>query len=248
MDYNSAQPITDVYPFQGKCAFNVDFQHKEFRVCWSGNWLQPPSLADFPRSAERVGATIEQIPHSPAVDTIWSCSRAIGHGANSHIRLFEDSANDFPICKVAINKQQRRMIADEFSLLQHLTTRAPKARIVRTLPEPLQDQDGIFGFRMMKLKPINHDEVTRYYHEILEVLDHIHSAGVVHFDLSWTNIMLDHNGHITLIDFGHAGLSEQDVPPHKSRKSPRQGQVKYLACYDLESLRDLRWYKHIRKS
>ncbi|RSL38859.1 hypothetical protein BHE90_017669, partial [Fusarium euwallaceae] len=48
--------------------------------------------------------------------------------------------------------------------------------------------------------------------------------------------MLDHNGLITLIDFGHAGLSGQDVPPHKQRK----GQVKYLACYDFESLQELR--------
>lgn len=218
MDYNSAQPITDVYPFQGKCAFNVDFQHKEFRVCWSGNWLQPPSLADFPASVELAGATIEEIPHSPEVDEVWLFSRAIGHGANSHIRLLEDSIDGFPICKVAINEQQRGMIADEFSLLQRLATGAPKARIVRTLPEPLQDQAGIFGFRMMKLKPILYDEVARYYNEILEVLGHIHSAGIVHFDISWTNIMLDHHGDITLIDFGHAGLSGQDVPPHKQRR------------------------------
>ncbi|RMJ00527.1 hypothetical protein CDV36_015920 [Fusarium kuroshium] len=241
MEHNSAQPITDVYPFQGICAFNVDFQHKEFRVCWSGNWLEPPSLADFPRSLD--GATIEEILHNPDVDRIWSCTRAIGHGANSHIRLFEDSADDFPICKVAINEQQRRMIADEFSLLRCLATRAPKARIVQTLPEPLKDQVGIFGFRMTKLKSIRHDEVARYYNEISEVLNHIHNAGVVHFDLSWTNIMLDHNGFITLIDFGHAGLSGQDVPPHKQRK----GQVKYLACYDLESLQELRRYKYIRR-
>ncbi|KAI8665328.1 EKC/KEOPS complex subunit BUD32 [Fusarium sp. Ph1] len=224
-----AQRITDVYPFQGRCAFNVDFQHKEFRVCWTGSWLKPPNLDEFPSLAEQTGATIEQILHSSAVDAIWSRSRAIAHGANSHIRLLADSLDDFPICKVAIDNRQRQMI--------------PKARVVQTSAEPLQDEDGIFGFRMMKLKPITHDEVSGYYHDILEVLRHVHDAGVVHYDLSWTNIMLDQDGQVTLIDFGHAGLSEADIPLHKRRKSTRDRHQKYLASYDLEVLKGLQRYE-----
>lgn len=67
---------------------------------------------------------------------------------------------------------------------------APKARIVRTLPQPLQEQNGIFGFRIPKLNSIDHEEVAGYYDDIFEVLHHVHSASVVHYDLSWTNIML----------------------------------------------------------
>lgn len=242
-----AQRITDVYPFQGRCAFNVDFQHKEFRVCWTGSWLKPPSLDEFPSLAEQTGATVEQISHSSAVDAIWSRSRAIAHGANSHIRLLADSLDDFPICKVAIDNRQRQMIADEFSLLRHLATRVPKARVVRTLSEPLQDEDGIFGFRMTRLKPITHDEVSGYYNDILEVLRHVHDAGVVHYDISWTNMMLDQDGQVILIDFGHAGLSGADIPLHKRRKSTRDIHQKYLASYDLEVLQDLQRYEKTLK-
>lgn len=235
-----ANRITDVYPFSGQCAFNVDFQHKEFRVSWTGSWLQPPSVAEFPSSAEKFGATIEQIHHSPVVDSIWLRSQAISHGANSHIRLLNDSKDPFPICKVAINERQRQMIGEEFAILQLLAKRAPNARIVRTPPEALQDEHGIFGFRMPKLNPITNEELAGYYHDILEVLHQVHDAGVIHYDLSWTNVMLNHNGHVTLIDFGHAGLSEEDIPPHKKRN---KSHVKYSVSHDFDTLQDLRRYE-----
>ncbi|KAF7550578.1 hypothetical protein G7046_g7968 [Stylonectria norvegica] len=131
--------------------------------------------------------------------------------------------------------------AEECSLIRYLATVAPAAPIVQTLPEALQDQDGIFGFRMAKLSSITHEEVATHYDDILEALHHIHSAGVVHFDLSWTNTMLDHNGHVTFIDPGHAGLSEEDVPLHKQIKSPQRSHMKkYWACYDTEVLDQLR--------
>lgn len=107
MDQDSAQVNSDVYPHHGQYAVNVDFQRSEFRVRWSGNWTRPPSLAQFPSSAlESADATVEPISHSLAMDEIWSCSQAIIHGANAHIRLLDDSTDSFPICKIAIDKRQ----------------------------------------------------------------------------------------------------------------------------------------------
>ncbi|KAH6866164.1 hypothetical protein B0T10DRAFT_502789 [Thelonectria olida] len=239
MNGKSAQRITDVYPFGGKCAINVDFQQKEFRVCWSGNWLEPPDLADFPSSAVVSGASIEQIPHSQAVEAVWLASRALKYGADSHIRLLEHCRDNFPICKVAIDERQRQLVSEEFTLLQYLSTQSPTARIVRTLPKPLQDQDGIFGYQMERLTGITFEELADNYEELLGVVQELHEAGVVHYDLSWTNIMLGNDGKITLIDFGRAGRLGEPVPLNKHRGLRRQGNLTYSPSLDFEILQEL---------
>ncbi|KAL6409827.1 hypothetical protein AUP68_06225 [Ilyonectria robusta] len=139
----SPQPITDVYPFNKQCALNVDYQGQEYRVCWLGDWRKPPDLSSFPSLD---GATASHIPHGSQVNELWSASQVIGYGSDFHIRELSNCTDGFPICKVAINERQRRLIQDEFLLLQYFSTLQLNLPVVRICSKPLQDEQGIFGF------------------------------------------------------------------------------------------------------
>ncbi|KAK5992345.1 hypothetical protein PT974_05749 [Cladobotryum mycophilum] len=148
----SPQTLTDVYPFDGMCAINIDHQSQEYRVCWTGDKRKPPNLSSFP---ELDGATATRIPHSAAVDGLWTRSKVMSHGYDSHIRELVDCDDEFPICKVAINSRQRRLVEDEFRLLRHLSTLELSIPIAKTSIEALEDDGGIYGFRMEKLEPLD---------------------------------------------------------------------------------------------
>ncbi|KAI9674985.1 MAG: hypothetical protein M1817_001391 [Caeruleum heppii] len=70
---------------------------------------------------------------------------------------------------------------------------------------------------MEKLVAINIAEMAQYIPNIREAIDDIHESGIVHNDLSPSNLMLNHQGVLTVIDFGHAGHIGQEIPPHKTK-------------------------------
>lgn len=81
-------------------AKNLDFECQEYRVCWQGDWQNPPDLTDFPTVPN---ATITTIPHSYQADEVWINSTVLRYGSDSHIRLLNSTEDEqFPICKVAI--------------------------------------------------------------------------------------------------------------------------------------------------
>ncbi len=53
-------------------------------------------------------------------------------------------------------------------------------------------------------------ESTRLMTELLEALDFAHNEGVVHRDIKPANVMVDHEGHVKLADFGVARISDPD--------------------------------------
>lgn len=207
----SAKPITFTYPRDDRCTINIDFNGNEYLIQWQGAWQEPPSLAGFPIVAD---ATIIPIPHSSSVNNIWSQSEVLTFGADAHIRYLNFCNDEYPICKVAIDDRQRRLLRDEFNILRHLATYHVPA--VHTHPQPLVDEHGVFGFRMEKLAEIGSETAEDYIPEIEKAVNSIHQCGVVLHDISPSNIMLDERGHVTIVDFGRAGYIGENIPPDKA--------------------------------
>jgi protein kinase-like protein len=228
----SAIIITDVFPYEGQCAIHVDHQGSEYRVCWKGDWRKCPDFSTFPHLS---AATATEIPHGPATRRLWSASRVIGHGSNAHVRQLLVRDDDFPIIKVAINARQRELIAEEFQLLRHLAISAPSARIPLTHPEPLREGSYVVGFRMERLHCIPLGGHLEHFEELEDAVRQLHSVGIVHHDLSPSNIMMDKSGRVTLIDLGHAGYLGQPIPARKAKPGSSRG-ARYSISDDERSL------------
>lgn len=141
--------ITNIYPFDGQFAFNVDYQGCEYRICFVGDWRNPPDLSAFPQTE---AYTSSHVAHSDAVDKLWKASRVIGHGSDSHIRELRDCSDEFPICKVVINDQQCQFLQDEFRLLCYILTTASNTPVARASLTPLEDEKGISGYKNGKIE------------------------------------------------------------------------------------------------
>ena len=51
-------------------------------------------------------------------------------------------------------------------------------------------------------KPISEKLVLRYLRQIISALEYVHSQGILHLDIKPSNIMVDNQGNVFLIDFG----------------------------------------------
>jgi serine/threonine protein kinase len=122
--------------------------------------------------------------------------------------------DELPICKVALDARQRCLLRDEFSILRHLASHNTPA--VRTHPQPLTDENGVFGFRMERLVDINIEIASDYISDIENAINAIHQCGVVLHDISSSNIMLNQLGYITIIGFGRAGYVGEIIPSCKT--------------------------------
>ncbi|KAK3938106.1 hypothetical protein QBC46DRAFT_318334 [Diplogelasinospora grovesii] len=214
---NISEPrqVTDIYKFEGMYAMNVDFQRQEYRVCWDGDWRKPPRLGAFPRVD---GAIITLVPHSHGVEQLWIRSQVLHYGADSHIRLLDhsdksQSEEQFPVCKVAVDNRQRQLIEFEFAILRYLRSKA--VPVARVHPDPLADENGVFGFQMEKLFGIGLDCIRKYQTDIIKCLNQIHTNGIVHNDFHPGNILKNHKGEVVVIDFGRSGYVGSKIPPGK---------------------------------
>lgn len=62
----------------------------------------------------------------------------------------------------------------------------------------------IFDYAVGLEETISLEEATYFTAEIVNILDYIHSKGVIHRDLKPENLMLDENNRVKVIDFGTA--------------------------------------------
>jgi serine/threonine protein kinase len=84
--------------------------------------------------------------------------------------------------------------------------------VVRVQSDPLQDDDGIFGFRMEKLNKLDLSTAAKNISRIENAFERLHKKEIVHNDISPSNIMLNDVGRITIIDFGRAGRAGTVIP------------------------------------
>lgn len=221
----SAQPITTPYPIDKSHAVHIDFNGDEYLLRWDGDWRETPDLTSFPHVDN---ATVTRIPHSERVKELWATTQVLAYGADSHIRILDSCADEFSVCKVAINDRQRRLLEDEFSILQFFSSKS--IPVVRVHHEPLTDEQGIFGFRMERLSKIEMDSAAEYILEVAKAVKEVHLTGIVHYDISPSNIMLNQKGQVTIIDFGRAGYIGQEVPSFKAVGKPKEKEI-----YSIES-------------
>jgi predicted Ser/Thr protein kinase len=215
----SANLITFVYPIEKSCAINIDFEGHEYLLRWDGDWRKLPSLESFPVVND---AAVTLIPHSPSVHDIWSRSQVLTYGADSHVRILNSCTDGFPICKIAIDDRQRRLIQEEFSILRELSSHDVPA--VRVHEEPLQDDEGIFGFRMEELVKLNRDTRAKHISGIEKAFERLHQLSIVHNDISPSNLMLNRQGEVRVIDFGRAGHAGMEIPAYKTNNPNVQDQ------------------------
>ncbi|KAL9123652.1 MAG: hypothetical protein Q9217_006935 [Psora testacea] len=211
-----AFPITPPYPAsRGDWACGVDYNRTEYTIGWSGAW-QPPNLLGFPNIQD---ITIQEAYQSDEKRRCWQHSTLLDYGSYAYIRVLDESS-EYSILKVAHDGDaQRQFICREFEMLKLLDTQP----VVRVRKEPISDKNGLFGFHMQKLYKIKTVELAERLDELEKAIKVIHEAGIAINDVSISNVMLDVQDNITLIDFGFAGRIGEEIPsffpPWKSRRA-----------------------------
>nr|VDD59972.1 unnamed protein product [Brassica oleracea] len=95
-------------------------------------------------------------------------------------------------------------------------------------------------FSLLKIISLDETVARVYIAEVVLALEYLHSEGVVHRDLKPDNILIAHDGHVKLTDFGlsevglidsTSDLSGSKLPTleHKSERRDRLGTPDYMA-------------------
>jgi len=67
---------------------------------------------------------------------------------------------------------------------------------------------GTLFYHLRKSRYFSEDRARFYAAELLQALDHLHKLNIIYRDLKLENVLMDHQGHLALTDFG---LSKQNI-------------------------------------
>jgi hypothetical protein len=202
-----AKPITPPQRagIRGSYRCIVDYNHQPFSITWSGS-PEYPDLTTFPflKNVE-----ISPVHQSYEIAAIWKDSTSLDYGSHASVRITEH--HRFPILKLAHSDDQSiKLIQHEFAILVEIAKLG--LPVVEIDQQPVLDNGIACGYRMKKLSRLDPSELQSRADDIKQTLDRLHSAGFSHGDFSPSNIMMDEDGHLVLIDFSFAGRVGSAVP------------------------------------
>lgn len=86
------------------------------------------------------------------------------------------------------------------------------------------------SLRQLMNKGLQHEEAVRLFLEICDGLRFAHSKGCIHRDIKPENILIDHQGHAIIADFGIAHFREEDLATAvETKEYSRLANFKYHA-------------------
>jgi len=189
------------------CYIEVDGQLKEASWRYERGQAFPQ---DFTDTSPELDILIHDQQLSDAMSDLWKISTLMGYGSDAVVRLQGESA--YPVIKLAHPKPEcRQRIQKEFEVMRRLSHLGFVAKIS---PEPLKDEEGIFGFRLERLHKMTKEETTSRKGEIGTLVEQLHQTGYCHGDIHFCNIMKRGNEELALIDFAYAGALGELVPDH----------------------------------
>src|SRR5437879_12313151 len=71
--------------------------------------------------------------------------------------------------------------------------------------------DGVTLRKHLSIAPMDFSEVLNIAIQIAGALEEAHAAGIIHRDIKPENIMIRRNGHVKVLDFGLAKLTEASL-------------------------------------
>jgi hypothetical protein len=183
----------------------VDYNHQPFSITWSG----PPEYPDLTTFPFLKNVEVSSVHQSHEIAAIWKDSTILDYGSHASIRITEH--HRFPILKLAHpDDLSIKLIQHEFDILLELAKLG--LPVVEIDQQPILDNGIACGYRMIKLSKLELSELQSRADDIKQILDRLHSAGFSHGDFSPSNILMDEDGHLVLIDFSFAGRVGSAVP------------------------------------
>jgi hypothetical protein len=168
--------------------------------------MQYPSLSIFPR----IDVTVHSVALSDAMAKVLAASVLLNHCTDGCIRC--SHLEPLPIIKISHpNKTSRLRIQHEFKMLKEMK------RYSLPVPsfgnEPLIDDEGIFGYRMELLSPIDFSGLGAVSDDLKAIIDRVHDCEFSHGDLNPSN-MRNGSRSLVIIDPSFSGPLGQQIPDY----------------------------------
>lgn len=200
----------------------VEYQRRLYTITWTGTLtvrpgtmdfeMKLPDLKHFPKVEEGVGVELTAI--STEMQSLLATTDHVMYGADFCIRSPIGTIDE--VVKIALPKKgARARLQSEWAMLflmSKLQLPVPRVR-----GEPYADKDGVFAFRMERLKEWSGTDKDQRKKDICRLKDLFHEHGICHNDLHRSNIMKREDGEAVLIDFGWTGLLGTTIPDHQQR-------------------------------
>ncbi|KAI0330438.1 kinase-like protein [Cubamyces sp. BRFM 1775] len=173
-----------------------------------------------------------------AADFTFQCTLGVGRFGRVHLACSEYNSRFYAIKvinkeKVVMAKEESRVCSEQDAL------QAVRHPFIVNLWGTFQDTANLYmvmefvrgGELSTLLQRANRfpDTVAKFYAaEVALVLNYLHNKGIAHRDINLSNILLSHDGHIRVIDFGLTKTGIPETP--KVSGNPNYQAPETIAC------------------